>query len=293
MTVQEKLLAFKPQLEEYLTGCLKNSQPEFSVVYDAMQYSLLLGGKRLRPFILQQFYRLNGGQGEGYLPFAAALEMIHTYSLIHDDLPCMDNDLLRRGKPSCHARFGEATALLAGDALLTLAFQTAAGSADLPPERAVKAIGLLAGCAGAGGMIGGQVLDLEGESTPLGLPAVELMYREKTGALLRAAAGIGTVLAGGDDAAFNAALCFANALGIAFQIQDDLLDLKGSEASLGKPIGSDEKNHKNTYVSLCGAGPAEQAAMHYTVAAKNALNRFGPAAETLLQLADWLTKRQN
>lgn len=292
MTVQEKLAAFKPQLEIYLKGCLKNSQPEFEAVYSAMQYSLLLGGKRLRPFILQQFYFLNGGQGDGYFPFAAALEMIHTYSLIHDDLPCMDNDLLRRGKPSCHAKFGESTALLAGDALLTLAFQTAAGC-QLAADRVLKATGLLAECAGAGGMIGGQVLDLAGESDPLDLPAVQLMYREKTSALLRAAAGIGTVLAGGNAGALKAAFDFANALGLAFQIQDDLLDLKGDEKTLGKPVGSDEKNHKNTYVSLCGVEKAEQDALAYTKAAQTALNEFGPAALTLQQLADWLTARQN
>ena len=291
MTVLAQISAFKKSFEDYLNQLTAAHRTEFSGVYQAMRYSLLMGGKRLRPFMMQQFYRLNGGQDDAFLNFAAALEMIHTYSLIHDDLPCMDNDELRRGKPSCHAAFGEATALLAGDALLTLAFETAAKTTKVPAERALKAMALLGECAGASGMIGGQMVDLLGEEKPLSLSEVELMYREKTGALLRAAAGIGTLLAGGDEIALKAAFSYANALGMAFQIQDDLLDITGNTETLGKPVGSDEKNNKNTFVALCGVSDAKAAMMNYTDAAKAALRSFGESAATLNELADVLVQR--
>lgn len=292
MKVAEQLAAFVPEFETYLNNCTANYAAEFAPVYEAMRYSLLSGGKRLRPFILKLFYELNGGAGEDYKPFAAALEMIQTYSLIHDDLPCMDDDDLRRGRPSCHIAFGEANALLAGDALLTLAFQTAAGTKNIAPGRVLRAVALLAECAGASGMIGGQTVDLAGEKKPLSLPEVQLMYQKKTAELLRAAAGIGTVLAGGNEEDLQKSFDYAEALGMAFQIKDDLLDLTGDEKLLGKPVGSDEKNQKNTYVALSGVPAAEQAVADYTAKAAAALSSYRAAAEPLQQLADLLLNRQ-
>ena len=217
--------------------------------------------------------------------------MIHTYSLIHDDLPSMDNDDFRRGKPSCHKKFGEATALLAGDALLTKAFEISAKSENLFPEKVTEGILILAQLSGADGMIGGQVVDLAIENTVAHTDVILEMYKKKTGALLVAAAKIGTVIAGGDETLKSAAEEYALNLGIAFQIQDDILDVVGDSAVLGKPVGSDDKNQKSTYVSIKGLEQAKADIIEYTNKATLALNAFSGDTKDLVELADYLINR--
>jgi geranylgeranyl diphosphate synthase type II len=282
---------FSPVIEQRLKDALNHNETEFDSVYKAMEYSLLCGGKRLRPFILNEFYKACGKEDNKALNFAAALEMIHTYSLIHDDLPCMDDDDFRRGRPSCHKAFGEDIALLAGDGLLTLAFETAAKTEQIPAELVLKAITVLSNCAGNEGMIGGQVIDLEREGTNPKLSTVKEMYIKKTGALIAAAAVIGTILGGGTKNQVLAAKEYALNLGIAFQIQDDILDKIGDSALLGKPVGSDKKNEKSTYVSIIGIEKAKEDVNEYTQRAVSALEVFGDKAKTLKELAEYLIDR--
>ncbi len=265
-----------------------------SDLFRAMRYSLLAGGKRLRPVLLLEFCGLCGGDQEAALPFACAVEMIHTYSLIHDDLPCMDDDAMRRGKPSNHVVFGEAQALLAGDSLLTLAFQTMLSPASVSaagPQRACAAAGELAAAAGPYGMAGGQAIDLlcEGKSVPMA--TLQKMDENKTGALIRASAKMGCLLAGAEADELSAADRYAAALGFAFQIVDDILDVEGDSAVLGKPAGSDAENGKSTYVSLLGMDSARRAVGELTRTALDALDRFGPAADYLRDLTQSLASR--
>lgn len=228
-------------------------------VIQAMNYSMLAGGKRLRPILMQECFRLFGGTGESVCPFMAAIEMIHTYSLVHDDLPAMDNDEYRRGKKTTHIVYGEAMAILAGDALLNLAFETAASSmekltASEELVRTARALSILGKKAGIYGMIGGQTADIEAEET--GAEAEEALllfiHEHKTSALIEAAMGIGSVLAGADEKDADSVMEAARHIGLAFQIQDDILDVTSSLEQLGKQTGSDEKNHKVTYVTLKG-----------------------------------------
>lgn len=290
--IKEQLISFSNWFEAFLNKTLLVENEEFTEHYDAMRYSLLQGGKRLRPFILKSFYNLAGGSGDAFVNFAAALEMIHTYSLIHDDLPSMDNDDFRRGKPSCHKQFDEATALLAGDALLTKAFEIAANTKDIPSNLVVEGIKELAFLSGADGMIGGQVVDLAIENEIVPVETVLQMYKKKTGALLVAAAKIGTILAGGNEEMKAAAEEYAINLGIAFQIQDDILDVIGDAKLLGKPVGSDAKNEKSTYVALRGLEQAKLDVVYYTNKAKSALNKFNSDITILTDLADYLIDRK-
>lgn len=240
---------------------------------EAMRYSLENGGKRIRPVLCLEFARALGCGREKAMHFAAAVEFVHTYSLIHDDLPCMDDDDMRRGKPSCHKRFGEAIALLAGDSLLTHSFSLIA-SAPLSAEKRAEAAAVLAEKSGLCGMAGGQVLDLEYESA--GAPADRLlaMYEMKTSALIEAACMLGCIAAGASEVQLCSAEAFARSLGLAFQIQDDILDITGSSEQLGKPAGSDEKNNKTTYASALGVETARCNAQEYTAAALGALGSF-------------------
>ena len=288
----EQLTSFSNSFEEFLNKTLATESNDYIEHYNAMRYSLLSGGKRLRPFILKSFYEVAGGNDDSFLNFAAALEMIHTYSLIHDDLPSMDNDDFRRGKPSCHKAFNEATALLAGDALLTKAFEVAAKTENISPDLIVEGIKELALLSGAEGMIGGQIVDLAIENQSAPIETVLQMYMKKTGALLVAAAKIGTILAGGNEKMKSAAEEYAINLGIAFQIQDDILDVIGDAKLLGKPIGSDAKNEKSTYVSLKGLEQAKQDVIYYTNNAKDALKAFNSDIKILVDLADYLIDRQ-
>lgn len=262
------------------------------VVSQAMRYSVENGGKRIRPALLLEFCRVCGGDYKKAMPFACALEMIHTYSLIHDDLPCMDNDDFRRGKPSCHIAFGEEYALLAGDALLTLAFETAMKS-NLSAEITVKAAKELAKAAGVMGMVGGQVLDLQNEGKKVGIPDLQKTDELKTGELIRAACVLGCVCAGADDKKIAAAEKYAHNIGIAFQIVDDILDVTSDEETLGKPIGSDEENQKSTYVSLLGIEKSRKTAEELTLNAQKALDAFDGDVTSLKDFAEKLKNRKN
>ena len=262
------------------------------VVSQAMRYSVENGGKRIRPALLLEFCRVCGGDYKKAVPFACALEMIHTYSLIHDDLPCMDNDDFRRGKPSCHIAFGEEYALLAGDALLTLAFETAMKS-NLSAEITVKAAKELAKAAGVMGMVGGQVLDLQPEGKKVGVSDLQKTDELKTGELIRAACVLGCVCAGADDKKIAAAEKYAHDIGIAFQIVDDILDVTSDEETLGKPIGSDEENQKSTYVSLLGIEKSRKTAEELTLNAQKALDAFDGDVSSLKDFAEKLKNSKN
>lgn len=275
------------KLNEYLPQA-KDGQKS---VVRAMQYSLSNGGKRLRPVLVLEFCKMCGGDVEKAMPYACAIEYIHTYSLIHDDLPCMDDDDMRRGKPSCHKMYGEATALLAGDALLTHAFEIIA-NADLSDEQNAMAVSLLAQNSGVGGMIGGQVLDLKYEASDPSISDLLTVHKLKTGALISAACILGCIAAGASDEKILAASQFAYFLGIAFQIKDDLLDVLGDEEKLGKPIGSDAENDKTTYVSLVGVEKAQQDVELLTKNAIEKLSAFDNS-DFVKTLADYLINREN
>lgn len=273
-------------LERYLTfGSLRQKS-----VIDAMKYSISAGGKRIRPALTLEFCRLFGGNIADALPFACAVEMIHTYSLIHDDLPCMDDDDMRRGRPSCHIAFGDDIALLAGDGLLTMAFDTLL-SADLPKERVCKAGRQLSCAAGVLGMIGGQVIDLESEGKRVGADILNEMYALKTGELLRVSAVMGAIAAGASDQQIELCEKYTAAIGLAFQITDDILDVKGDAAVLGKRIGSDAINDKSTYVSLFGLEKSEEKVEKLVREAKDAVGDI-EGSEFLCELADYLAKRE-
>ena len=278
---------FLPDIEKKLESSITadNSAAQ------AMKYSLLSGGKRIRPILLLEFYALCGGKGDSALNFAAALEMIHTYSLIHDDLPCMDNDDMRRGRPSCHKAFGEDTALLSGDALLTLAFKTAAETDGIPADRVLKAIAVLAENAGISGMVGGQVEDLAFEKSGATIEQLRGMYLKKTSCLLSGAV-CGSILAGADEEELKYAAEYAEKLGLAFQIIDDILDCTSDEKTLGKPIGSDEKNGKTTYVTLLGIDGAKAEAERLSNEALTALCKIKGDNAALRELtADLLDRK--
>lgn len=276
--VDNSLLSYLPDAKDGQFG-----------VADAMKYSLVNGGKRIRPVLALEFARACGGSREECLPLACALEYIHTYSLIHDDLPCMDNDDMRRGKPSCHKQFDEATALLAGDALLTHAFEIVSVS-DLPDDKKVTAISLLSQNSGVGGMIGGQVIDLLFEQGDPTLKELLTVYKLKTGALISAACLLGCISAGADSEKLSAASKFAYSLGIAFQIQDDILDITGDEKELGKPVGSDAANSKKTYAAIVGIDKAKQDVVRLTDNAVKQLDAFEDA-EFIKLLAHKLVSR--
>ncbi|MCI8599051.1 MAG: polyprenyl synthetase family protein [Lachnospiraceae bacterium] len=251
---------FKEELSkrtEEIEGIIKNYLPaetDFQkTVMEAMNYSVLAGGKRLRPMMMQETYRMFGGEGKVVEPFMAAIEMIHTYSLVHDDLPAMDNDEYRRGKKTTHAVYGEAMGILAGDALLNFAFETAVGAFDLEMDAKVgRALQILARKAGIYGMIGGQVVDVESEGQPISNEKLDFIYRLKTSALIESSMMIGAVLAGADGGEIQKMEQVARDVGLAFQIQDDILDVTSTLEVLGKPIHSDDKNQKTTYVTLKG-----------------------------------------
>ena len=273
MTFEERSREYREFTEEYL----KNIYPQFrsepqSELFDAMEYSLLAGGKRLRPIFVLDFCRMCGGDWRKAAPFAAAMEMIHTYSLIHDDLPCMDNDDFRRGRPTNHKVYGETMAILAGDGLLTDAFMLAS-SAELPdPAQMGLAIGVLAQNAGSLGMVGGQVLDIQSETRELNEQEVIDIQSRKTGGLINAACVLGVIAGGGNEKKIEAAATFAGALGMAFQIRDDMLDVIGTQEEMGKGVGTDET--KNTFVKLYGLEKCEELVQKYTAVAIDALNIF-------------------
>lgn len=291
----EKMSIFKRETEEFLNSCIPTNpvEEEQQILFDAMNYSLSDGGKRIRPVLTLAFCEACGGDYRDALSFAGAIEMIHSYSLVHDDLPCMDDDDMRRGKPSCHKKFGEANALLAGDALFTLAFETALNeNTNIPSERVIKAAKVLAYYAGACGMVGGQIIDLMSETKHNGLEKLKNMDALKTGALIKAASEMGCIVAGANEEQLNAAKTFSESIGLAFQIQDDILDVTSSSEELGKPVGSDVENEKSTYVALLGLEESAKLVNELTLEAQNALNVFGEKGEFLKELALVLSNRR-
>lgn len=279
------------EINNHLNTCLLYADCDFQRLTDAMKYSLNIGGKRIRPVLMVEFYRLCGGTEPYIYNFAAALEMIHTYSLIHDDLPCMDNDDFRRGKPSCHKAFDEATAVLAGDGLLTEAFVEAL-KANANPKTVIKALTVLAKNAGLEGMLGGQMIDIQNEGKALDNPLLLKLYKMKTGALICSAAEIGCILAGADDK-IKFAVEYADNIGLAFQIVDDILDAVGDEKTLGKPIHSDDKNNKCTFVTLNGLEYSKNTVKNLTENAKRCIDKIGVNGDFLKNLADYLAYRDN
>ena len=280
--------AYVDRIESYLEGCFCDKVPQKSLL-NAMRYSLLAGGKRLRPVLTQAFCEVCGGSAEDALPFAAAVEMVHTYSLIHDDLPCMDNDDYRRGRLTNHKVYGEAKAVLAGDALLTAAFWQLT-SAKLSCEKIVSAVQVLSHCAGELGMVGGQVLDMEAEQRLCTEQDVYEIQSRKTGALISAACQLGVIAAGGTREQLLAAQKYADALGLAFQIQDDILDVIGNSAKLGKATGMD--GSKNTFVRLYGVEACKKMVATETERAIGALDIF-ENADFLRTLALSLVGRES
>lgn len=291
--LKAELAARAQTVESYLAECLHGRDiPE--ELRAAMAYSLQAGGKRLRPVLCLAFAQLFGLDGAAAMPVAAAFELIHTYSLVHDDLPAMDNDDLRRGKPSNHKVFGEALAILAGDGLLTEAFTLAAEAvARVPAERVVEAVRLLAQAAGAGGMVGGQALDMAYTGRAgVGLEEMAAMHARKTGALIRAAGHCGAVLAGADSAGVAAAVAYGRHLGLAFQIVDDILDVIGDQAAIGKPVGSDQAQGKSTYPSLLGLEESRRRAEAEAQAAVDSLAAYTDnQADFLRRLAQYVVIR--
>ena len=249
------------EIEEILKSYLPEQNGYQRIIMDAMEYSLMAGGKRLRPMLMQETYRLFGGTEKVIEPFMAAQEMIHTYSLVHDDLPAMDDDELRRGRKTTHVVDGEDMGILAGDALLNYAFETAAAAFDEYPEKALqigKAMKILGNKAGIYGMLGGQVVDVKETGHAVDKDVLDFIYALKTGALLESSMMIGATLAGADDESITLIEKVASKVGLAFQVQDDILDVTSTAEVLGKPIHSDEKNEKTTYVTLLGIDKAEK-----------------------------------
>lgn len=277
-------------IEAYLENAISGER-HYADLQEAMNYSLLAGGKRIRPVLTLESCRMCGGDVEKALPFAAALEMIHTYSLVHDDLPAMDNDDLRRGRPTNHVVYGEATAILVGDALLTAAFEQLAG-AQLPAERVVEAVACLSKAAGHEGMVGGQALDMAGEGHAVTKQELEQLQSLKTGALISAAAQLGCIAAGGSQAQREWLNQYAQALGRAFQIRDDMLDVIGSDDELGKPVGSDHINEKNTFVTALGLDGCAALVDQLTQQAVRALDNFEDPGFHIW-LAEKMARRSN
>lgn len=290
--LEEYICVIEKALKEYLP---KSNNEAQSNLAKSMEYSLMSGGKRIRSVLLMEFYRICGGKVEDVVPFAAALEMIHTYSLIHDDLPCMDNDDTRRGKPSNHIVYDENVALLAGDALLNLAFETMLLKENIEKVSAIKAIEairVLANGSGFHGMIGGQVIDLKNEGEKIDIDELKEMHSKKTGALIESACVMGCVLAGACPKKITAAKKFANSIGLAFQVVDDILDVTSDEKTLGKPIHSDIKSKKSTYTSILGIEQSQEIVHHLTEDGVNALKEFEEDTELLEELAVWLSQRK-
>ena len=292
--IKQRLAENARLVESVLAKYLEEQDADFSEELEAERYSLLSRAKRIRPTLVLEFCRLFGGCDEAALPFAAAVEMVHTYSLIHDDLPCMDDDDLRRGRPTCHKVYGEATALLAGDGLLTRAFGTLASNTAVEAECVRFAVGALSRAAGSFGMIGGQVMDLAGEKKTHALDALNKLHAHKTGAMIAVSAELGCLAAGvfPSDPRAVAARSYAQDIGLAFQIVDDVLDVIADAKELGKPIGSDAQNQKTTFLTYYSVEEALQLAAQITQRAKNALDGIA-GTEVLLALADYLVDRRN
>lgn len=280
------------QVEKALSDAVELAYPER--LYESMRYSLLAGGKRLRPILCLASCELAGGSLTQALPTACALEMIHTMSLIHDDLPAMDNDDFRRGKPTNHKVFGEDMAILAGDALLAYAFQYIAEKTEsVPPEKILDVIVRLGRAVAATGLVGGQVVDLESEGKKISIETLEYIHAHKTGALLEVSVVSGAILAGADQDMVDRLTIFARDIGLAFQIIDDILDITATTDELGKTAGKDVKVAKATYPSIWGLEVSRQKADALILSAKEQLLPYGSSADPLVALADYITQRKN
>ncbi len=296
MNFKEKQQSYADIVNNFLENHLKeNDFPEKSI-YSAMRYSLLAGGKRLRPVLALAVSELLGGKIDEVLPFACAIEMIHTYSLIHDDLPAMDNDDYRRGKLTNHKKYGEALAILAGDGLLNMAFElmleSTANDCNNISQK-VKAMSFIARSSGIRGMIAGQVIDTESENKEIPYQTLEYMHRCKTGALIKAPVLSSAIICKASDEDYSRLEEYAGNLGLAFQIKDDILDVEGSTEKLGKNVGSDVNNKKTTYVSLYGLEKSKQMLEETTSKAVRNIEKFGTDAEFLKELAEYLIVREN
>ncbi len=282
------------EIEKIIAEYLPEEEGYQKTVIEAMNYSIQAGGKRLRPMLMMETFRLFGGITKAIEPFMAAIEMIHTYSLVHDDLPAMDNDEYRRGRKTTHIVYGEAMAILAGDALLNYAFETAAKSFEIDPGNPVlgRAFGVLANKAGIYGMIGGQVVDVESEGTSLDREKLEFIHIHKTSALLEASMLIGAILAGAGEIEQKIVEQAAREIGLAFQIQDDILDVTSTTEELGKPVGSDERNGKNTYVGLEGLEKAREEVKRLSESAVTRLRKIPMKNEFLYELIEELIDRK-
>lgn len=294
MEFKKQLQLKVEQTENIIYGYLPKEEGLQKTVIEAMNYSVKAGGKRLRPLLMMESYKLCGGTGKVVEPFMTALEMIHTYSLVHDDLPALDNDEYRRGKKTTHAVYGETMGILAGDALLNYAFEVASTAFDIEfNPNVAKALKVLATKAGIYGMIGGQIADIESEGKKAPIETVEFIHRLKTGALIEGAMKIGAILAGASDEDAERMESIGSDVGYAFQIQDDILDVTGTTEVLGKPAGSDDKNEKSTYVSIKGLDIAKQDVEFLSGRAIETLKSFDGDYSFLSELIDMLINRQN
>jgi geranylgeranyl diphosphate synthase type II len=296
MTIETEITAHAEEINRIIERYLPAEEGYQKTVFEAMNYSIRAGGKRIRPMLMQETCRMFGGTSPAIGPFMAAMEMIHTYSLVHDDLPAMDDDLLRRGKPTTHAVYGEAMGILAGDALLNYAFETASlAFLEEPADpMAGRALRELAVKAGAYGMVGGQVVDVETDNQdadPITREKLDFIYHLKTGALIEASMKIGAILAGAAQEQIDVVEQAASKIGLAFQIQDDILDVTGTAEELGKPIGSDEKNHKATYVTFEGLEKSKEDVIRLSDEAVSDLRSLQLDCEFLSELILYLVHR--
>ena len=278
-------------VEAQLVKELNEANPLDKTLCESMKYSLMAGGKRLRPVLLMAAADAVGAKGTDYLTTGCAMEMIHTYSLIHDDLPAMDDDDYRRGKLTNHKVYGAGMATLAGDALLTLAFEVMLRQQGVSAEKLVQVVREISTAAGPDGMVGGQALDMESEDKQISMETMKNIHLGKTGALFRAAIRSGAILGGASEEALQALTVYADNFGLAFQITDDILDVIGDAEVIGKPVGSDEKNHKSTYVTLTSLEEAQRLAQEAVDTAIDALKIFGEEADFLRELVAFLVKR--
>ena len=296
MDIQRYLQEKKERVDAALESYLPKREELTSNLHKAMRHSLFAGGKRIRPILSIASFEAVGGTGEKILPFACALEMIHTYSLIHDDLPAIDNDDYRRGKPTCHKIFGEAIALLAGDGLLTEAFRLMTQRPEKERSLSDDALVLdlineVAQAAGILGMVGGQVVDVESEGKPVDLPTVQYIHTHKTGAMILASVRAGAKLADAKEASLKALTRYGESLGLAFQVADDVLNVEGKAALMGKSTGSDLSKGKATYPSVLGVEESKRRAKELVEMAVDAMNQFGPEAEPLREMARFVIAR--
>lgn len=295
MNFKEQQLEKVQKIEAVLTAYLPEAEGYQKEIMEAMEYSVMAGGKRLRPMLMMETYRLFGGDEKVIEPFMAAIEMIHTYSLVHDDLPAMDNDDYRRGRKTTHVVYGEAMGILAGDALLNYAFETAAKALSMYPEKSLeigKALQVLSGKAGIYGMIGGQVVDVASAGEKVSKEVLDFIYELKTSALIECSMMVGAILAGASEEDVCKVEKIAKSVGIAFQIQDDILDVTSTAEVLGKPIHSDEKNEKTTYVTLVGLSKAKSYVETISMEAIELLHGFQPKDSFLEELLKSLIDRK-